>query len=87
MAALEKADERWFEPEVNRIAGEIALMGPQNDNAKGEAYFERALVVARQQQAKIVGTPRLYEPCPPLARPGQDRGSARAVGTGLWAVH
>ena len=27
-------------------------MGPQNDSAKAEAYFERALTVARQQQAK-----------------------------------
>jgi predicted ATPase len=27
-------------------------MGPQNDSAKAEAYFERALAVARQQQAK-----------------------------------
>jgi len=49
---VEKTKERWFEAEVNRIAGEIALMGPQNDSAKAEAQFERALAVARQQQAK-----------------------------------
>jgi predicted ATPase len=48
----ETTKETWFEAEVNRIAGEIALMGPQNHSAKAEAYFERALVVARQQQAK-----------------------------------
>ena len=41
-----------MEAEVNHIAGEIALMPPQRDNAKAEAYFERALAVARQQQAK-----------------------------------
>ena len=52
IVAVEKTKERWFEAEVNRIAGEIALMGPQNDSAKAEAYFERALAVARQQQAK-----------------------------------
>jgi predicted ATPase len=34
------------------MAGEIALMSPQPDAAKAEAYFERALVVARKQQAK-----------------------------------
>ena len=34
------------------MAGEIALMSPQPDAAKAEAYFELALVVARQQQAK-----------------------------------
>jgi predicted ATPase len=27
-------------------------MGPQNDSARAQAYFERALTVARQQQAK-----------------------------------
>ena len=52
MAAVETAKERWCEAEVNRIAGEIALQSPEPDAAKAEAYFERALVVARQQQAK-----------------------------------
>jgi len=52
MAAEETAKERWCEAEVNRIAGEIALQSPEPDAAKAEAYFERALVVARQQQAK-----------------------------------
>jgi tetratricopeptide (TPR) repeat protein len=52
MAAVETTKERWCEAEVNRIAGEIALMSPKPDAAKAEAYFERALAVARQQQAK-----------------------------------
>jgi class 3 adenylate cyclase/predicted ATPase len=52
ITAVDKTKERWFEAEVNRITGEIALMGPQNDSAKAEAYFERSLAVARQQQAK-----------------------------------
>jgi predicted ATPase len=49
---VETTGERWCEAEVNRMAGEIALMGSQPDAAKAEAYFERALAVARQQQAK-----------------------------------
>jgi predicted ATPase len=52
MAAVETAKERWCEAEVNRIAGEIALLSPEPDVAKAEAYFERALKVAREQQAK-----------------------------------
>src|SRR5262249_43103753 len=52
MAAVETAKERWCEAEVNRVAGEIALLSPEPDVAKAEAYFERALVVAREQQAK-----------------------------------
>ena len=35
-----------------RIAGEIALMSPEPDAARAEVYFERALMVARAQQAK-----------------------------------
>ena len=45
------AGERWFDAEVNRIAGEIGLLSREPD-AKAEAYFERAISVARQQQAK-----------------------------------
>ena len=52
MAAIEATEETWYEAEVHRIAGEIALMSPEPDAAKAEAHFERALAVARQQQAK-----------------------------------
>jgi class 3 adenylate cyclase/predicted ATPase len=52
MTAVETTKERWCEPESNRIAGEIALKSPEPDAAKAEAYFERALSVARAQQAK-----------------------------------
>jgi predicted ATPase len=49
---VETTQQRWCEAEVNRIAGEIALKSPMPDAGKAEAYFERALAVARQQQAK-----------------------------------
>jgi len=52
MTAVETTKERWCEAEINRIAGEIALLSPQPDAARAEACFERALVVARKQQAK-----------------------------------
>ena len=52
MTAMETTKETWCEAEVNRIAGEIALLSPEPDAAKAEAYFERALAVARKQQAK-----------------------------------
>jgi predicted ATPase len=52
MTAAETTKERWFEAEIQRIAGEIALKSPEPDAAKAEAYFERALAVARAQQAK-----------------------------------
>jgi predicted ATPase len=49
---IETTKERWCEAEVHRIAGEIALKSPQPDAAKAQAYFTRAIAVARQQQAK-----------------------------------
>jgi predicted ATPase len=52
ITAVETTRERFFEAEVNRTAGEIALKSSQPDAAKAEAYFERALTVARSQQAK-----------------------------------
>src|SRR4029077_15779371 len=48
----ETTKESWCEAEANRIAGEIVLKSPEQDTAKAEAYFERALEIARQQQAK-----------------------------------
>jgi predicted ATPase len=52
IAAVETTNERWCEADICRMAGEISLMFPQPDAAKAEAYFERALSVARKQQAK-----------------------------------
>ncbi len=49
---METTKESWYEAEVNRIAGEIALLSPKRNTAKAQAYFERALAVARAQQAK-----------------------------------
>jgi predicted ATPase len=52
MAMKETSKEKWCEAEVHRIAGEIAMSSPERDVAKAEAYFERALAIARAQQAK-----------------------------------
>ncbi len=52
MTAMETSKESWCEADVYRIAGKMALMSPDPDAKKAEAYFERALAVARKQQAK-----------------------------------
>ena len=52
IAQIKTSKERWWEAEVNRIAGEIALLSPEADAAKAEMFFERALAVARQQRAR-----------------------------------
>ena len=51
ITAIENSNETWWEADVNRIAGEIARKS-EADALKAEKYFERALAVARQQQAK-----------------------------------
>jgi class 3 adenylate cyclase/predicted ATPase len=52
ITAVEATEERWCEAEVYRIAGEITLVAPERDVAKAEGYLQRALTVAREQQAK-----------------------------------
>ena len=50
--AAETTKEKWYEAEIHRSAGEIAMLSPERHAAKAEAYFERALEVAQSQQAK-----------------------------------
>ena len=52
MTAVETTKEKWCEADIHRTAGEIALMSPEPDAAKAEAHFERAIAIAREQQAK-----------------------------------
>ena len=52
MTAVQTTNERWCEAQINRVAGEVALKSPAPDAMKAKAYFERALAVAREQQAK-----------------------------------
>ena len=52
IAAFEATGERWWEAEVHRVAGEIALTSPSPDVAKAEANISRALAVAQKQQAR-----------------------------------
>jgi predicted ATPase len=52
MTTVEASKEVWAQDEILRIAGEIALMSPERDTTKAQEHFERALAVARQQQAK-----------------------------------
>ena len=52
MTAVETTKENWYEAEINRVAGEIALLGTEPDAVKAEAYFASALEIARKQKAK-----------------------------------
>ena len=52
MIAVETTKDRCCEAEVYRTAGNISLKSPEPDAAKAQIYLERALAVARQQEAK-----------------------------------
>jgi class 3 adenylate cyclase/predicted ATPase len=49
---VERSNEKWCAAEVYRFAGEIALKSFPTNPERAEAYFERALAVARQLQTK-----------------------------------
>jgi predicted ATPase len=52
LTAIDSSRETLWEAEANRAAGEIALRSPKPDVASAEAYFDRALAIARRQNAK-----------------------------------
>jgi class 3 adenylate cyclase/predicted ATPase len=52
ITAVEATKETWCEAESHRVAGEIALKSPEANVPNAQAHFERALAVARAQQAK-----------------------------------
>jgi predicted ATPase len=52
MKTMHETKELWCEAEIHRVTGEIALASPKPDAAKVQASFERALAVARRQQAR-----------------------------------
>ena len=52
ISAVKTTKESWYEAEINRVAGEIALLGPNPDAASAESCFGRALEIARKQKAK-----------------------------------
>jgi class 3 adenylate cyclase/predicted ATPase len=52
ITAVGTTKERWYEAEIYRVAGEIALQQPAPDLMKAAKYFEHGLAIARAQQAK-----------------------------------
>jgi len=83
LTTIETTKERWFEAEANRMAGEVARKSPEPDAAKAEAYFERALATARQQQAKSWELRTAMS----MARLWRDQGKPRQARELLAAVY
>jgi predicted ATPase/class 3 adenylate cyclase len=48
---LKRTGEKWFEPELHRIMGEIAASGKRPDAKTAEEHFKKALYLARRMGA------------------------------------
>src|SRR5262249_24475921 len=61
-------DERWWEAEIYRLRGALLLRQPETPQAEAEAWLQRALDVARRQEAKslelraAMSLSRLWQP-------------------------
>jgi predicted ATPase len=49
---MEQQEERWWEAEICRLRGVLLLRQPGTPQAEAEAWLQRALDVARRQEAK-----------------------------------
>jgi predicted ATPase len=51
-ALVEQHEERWWEAEIHRLRGVLLLRQPGTPQAEAETWLQRALDVARRQEAK-----------------------------------
>ena len=51
---VEQHEERWWEAEIARLQGVLLLRQPVPPQAEAEAWLQRALDVARRQEAKAL---------------------------------
>jgi predicted ATPase len=82
-AAVKTTKESWYEAEINRVAGEIALQGTEPDAAKAETCFVSALEIARKQKAKSWELRAAMSMARLLIAQGR-RGSARDILTPVY---
>ena len=53
LAIVGASGERWFEPELHRLMAEARIASTPSDPAEAEASLGRALVMAREQGARL----------------------------------
>jgi predicted ATPase len=83
IATIESCGERVWAAEAQRLAGEVALLSPRADATEAQKRFERALSVARQQQAKSWE----LRAATSLARLWRDHGKVQQAGELLAPVY
>ena len=82
-ADIAKTEERWWEPELNRLRGELLLSDGTKRSVEPEACFHRAIDAARGQQAKSLELRAAVS----LARLWRDKGKRDEAHRLLTEVH
>src|SRR5262249_52772055 len=80
---VEQQEERWWEAEVSRLRGVLLLRQPGTPQGEAETWLQRALDVARRQDAKSLELRAVMS----LARLWQQQGKraeARALLTPVY---
>jgi class 3 adenylate cyclase/predicted ATPase len=54
LTRVDKTGERWCEPELYRLKGELLLQQNADNQAEAETCFQQAIAVAQNQQAKLL---------------------------------
>jgi predicted ATPase len=52
LTLVNQTGERWYKPELYRLKGTLLLQQTSDNQAEAETYFQHALDIARNQQAK-----------------------------------
>jgi class 3 adenylate cyclase/predicted ATPase len=52
LTLVDKTEERWYEPELHRLKGELLLQQNSDNQAEAENCFQQAISIAHSQQAK-----------------------------------
>ena len=84
ITAAETSKERWFEVEIYRIAGELALMSPNRDMSKRRGISSE-LSRFSQTESQVLGTARRDEHGATLARQREAAASSRIAGARVTA--
>ena len=74
---VEQHEERWWEAEIYRLRGVLLLRQPGTPQAEAETWLQRALDVARRQEAKSLELRAAMSLSAPVAAAGQARRSPR----------
>ena len=52
LALVDTTGERWYEPELYRLKGELLLQQNSDNHTEAASCFQQALAIARRQQAR-----------------------------------